>query len=189
MSSPTAALHPRYAEIVDYLTRARADVELYVNGLSEPARQARATPDRWSVMETLEHLSLVEDSIGRVVSHLAKQANADGALQDDDVSSVLTCLDTFGLNTANAKLVAPERVRPAGVKSVQESLQNLRISRERLLAAIQAANGLDLTRVSAPHPLLGPMNGYQWLVLIATHEYRHLKQMKEAVSGCPDTAS
>ena len=29
------------------------------------------------------------------------------------------------------------------------------------------------------HPVLGPMDGYQWLLLIATHSARHTAQIEE----------
>lgn len=29
------------------------------------------------------------------------------------------------------------------------------------------------------HPVLGPMEGYQWLLLIATHSARHTAQIEE----------
>ncbi|MBC8086560.1 MAG: DinB family protein, partial [Phycisphaerae bacterium] len=81
--------------------------------------------------------------------------------------------------------VAPELYRPTGTFTAQQALEKLEQVRARVLAAVEAADGVDLSKAAFPHPFFGPLTGYQWLVLIAQHELRHLKQMKEILNAQP----
>ena len=174
-------LNERLSEIVDYLALVRAELEAYVASLPEKSLQERAHPNRWSVAEMLEHLVIVENGSGRMVSKLTKQAIEEGSVPETATSSVLGSLDTqFG---SDVKIVAPSYLSPDKKIPVADSIAELRIARERLLGAIQKANGLDLTRVKGPHPVFGPIDGYQWMVMIGQHEERHLQQMKDTVSA------
>ena len=54
-------------------------------------------------------------------------------------------------------------------------------ARRELTAAIAAADGLALGRVSAPHPALGQFNGYDWIAFAGTHVARHAAQIREGL--------
>ena len=53
----------------------------------------------------------------------------------------------------------------------------LQAVRERLVTALIQGSGLALGTVSYPHPLFGPLNGYQWILVISMHERRHVAQI------------
>jgi hypothetical protein len=36
-----------------------------------------------------------------------------------------------------------------------------------------------------PHPFLGVLNTYEWMEMIAGHEVRHTKQMREIANSLP----
>jgi uncharacterized damage-inducible protein DinB len=181
MTTPVSPLHPRIAEIIQYLGDERGALLSYVGSLPDDSLTRRVHAARWSVAEILEHLSIVEDSSGRLISNLIKQARAEGAVPETETTSILGCVDALVAKSLEKKLVAPERVQPGGNKSVADSLESLRMSRERLLRATEGASGLDLSKVAAPHPVYGPINAYQWLLLAGKHELRHLHQMKNTV--------
>jgi hypothetical protein len=183
MTATSQPLHPRYAEIVDYMARERAELDTYVGSLPDAVCCVRPGADSWSVADTLEHLAMLENSVGRLVSNLVKQAVEQGAVQDAQTGSLMGILDQWKPVEMRVKLVAPDRVRPTGEQPVAVSLASLATSRARLLQMMRDANGLDLTRVGAPHPYFGQIDGYQWLLLIAQHELRHLAQMKRAVGA------
>jgi len=58
-------------------------------------------------------------------------------------------------------------------------LAELRGVRERTLAFIEETRGRDLHKYNMSHPFLGSLNAYEWLQFIASHEIRHMKQMRE----------
>ena len=59
------------------------------------------------------------------------------------------------------------------------ALAALQASRARLLEAIAKADGLPLGTVQVPHPRLGLLTLYEWLLFIARHEARHAAQLDE----------
>jgi len=179
-STPQAPLSARLSELVAYATDTRQQLEAFVQSVPPSLLAQRTDPDNWTVAENVEHLCMIEDSIGRLISSMAKQLRADNA-HEGDASSMLGSLDQFGLTVTKVKLVAPAAYRPTGTLSTEEALEQLRSIRARLLEGVQKANGLDLTKTTFPHPFLGPLDGYQWLLLIGQHEMRHLNQMKDTV--------
>src|SRR5260370_29583510 len=73
---------------------------------------------------------------------------------------------------------APSAVEPQTVSEKEEMLAELRGVRERTLTFIEETSGRDLSKYSMPHPFLGNLNAYDWLQFIASHEIRHVKQMR-----------
>lgn len=177
--------NPRLAEWVSYANGIRYQLLEFVQALPESAYDKRLSSDGWTSAEILEHLALIEDSIGRLITRMSKQIRADGHPADADTSSILGMLDAFRADDNHRKLVAPEPYRPTGTMTVQQSLVKLEDVRARVLSAVESAHDVDLSKASFPHPFFGPLTGYQWLVLIAQHELRHLKQMKEILNAPP----
>ena len=48
-----------------------------------------------------------------------------------------------------------------------------------LRGAVDRADGLAIGEVTAPHPFLGSLNLYQWLIFLGAHEARHAAQIRE----------
>lgn len=175
-----APLSPRLTELVQYANSARSELESFIEAVPPSQHHVRTESERWSVAEHLEHLGLIEDSIGRLISSMAKQLRADGALETEH-TSMLNALDRYQLPANTMKLVAPALYRPTGALTTADAMEKLRAIRARVLEGVNKANGLDLTKATYPHPFFGPLTGYEWLLLIAQHELRHLNQMKQDV--------
>ena len=58
-------------------------------------------------------------------------------------------------------------------------LAGLRGARERTLAFISETEQRDLSAYCWRHPFLGMLNLYEWLEMIAAHQLRHMKQIRE----------
>lgn len=188
MTNPASPLNSRLTELVQYASAARGELESFLHSVPEPMHTIRAAPERWTVTEHVEHLALIEDSIGRLISSMAKQLRAENAIETSDVS-VLDALDQYRLPETGTKLVAPAPYRPTGSFTTSEALDKLRAIRTRMLEGVQKANGLDLTKAKFPHPFFGPLDGYQWLLLVAQHELRHLNQMKQDIQNLTPPSS
>jgi hypothetical protein len=83
-----------------------------------------------------------------------------------------------GAGTVTRPLTAPEMVAPKGrFETLAEALQ---VFRERRTSTMDLARSLDVAFDAhhAPHPILGPLDIGQWLLLAATHGERHAAQMK-----------
>ncbi len=168
--SPIAALRTA-------LNADRRALRAAVERVPESLRTVKPAPDRWSVADVLEHLSIVERGALMRVRALIQEAPATGAPAE------LTPLDRDLLANRTRRITAPDRIQPTGAMSVDASLTSLESSREELLAALDDAEGRDLSRVTQAHPALGPLDGYQWIAIIGGHEMRHSLQVDEIGAG------
>ena len=64
-------------------------------------------------------------------------------------------------------------------------LAELREVRERTLAFIEETMERDLSKYTILHAFLGTLNVYGWLQMIASHEIRHTKQLREIATALP----
>ena len=81
-----------------------------------------------------------------------------------------------------------DRVKPTGV-SLAEALEKQSASRARLIGSLKAGSGRALQTMTFPHPFLGDLNGYQWALLIAQHQRRHLVQIAGIVQAVAPAAN
>ena len=179
-------------EIYEHIDRTRARLVAAVEGLSGEQQTFSPAPGRWSVAELVEHLSIVEGNVVRLLEKLlgkAEEAGAEAAAPDlfaDPVS-----IEEFVERSRGVKLEAPERIRPTGL-TLADSLAALRSSREALRALRPRIERVDGTALRFPHPSFGPINLYQWLLFVGAHESRHLAQieaLKQAMNAERGTAN
>ncbi len=183
-SAASEPLHPVLSAIVRELAQEREKLLEVAQSIPAAQREVRPAPDRWTAAENLSHLAVVEQSSGKLFSVHARQLREAGAPPDttSDPAAVIEAFNRFSVQLRNQRLQAPERVAPAENASFDEALEQLMQSRTRLLDAIEKANGLPLGSVSAPHPRLGEITLYEWLLMIARHEARHTDQLRELLS-------
>ena len=67
----------------------------------------------------------------------------------------------------------------------EEMLAELRAARERTLSFLEETQQRDLSVYRWEHALLGMLNVYEWFEMIASHELRHTKQIKEIAAHLP----
>lgn len=145
-------------------------IERIVARLDDGAAVARAAPERWSPLEVLEHLTVVERGVHKAIAHAAGVGPTELRTRKHDALIV-------GLATLPRKVQAPEMVVPSGrFGPIGETLQ---VFRERRTITLDLARSLDVAWDShhSPHPLFGPLDIGQWLLLAATHGERHALQM------------
>ncbi|MEO7522242.1 MAG: DinB family protein [Gemmatimonas sp.] len=171
------SLHQRITELLRDLDASRAELRALVSSLPAEVLNAPAKDEQWSVADILEHLSMVEDGAGRLFTNIAKEV-ASAGVRETDTSSVLALNDAFQIATSPIKVTAPERVAPKAGLSAVESMARLEAAREKLKSAMTRASGLALGSATMPHPLFGPINGYQWVLATSQHEQRHITQLR-----------
>lgn len=145
-------------------------LERVVARVDEQRATQRPAPDRWSPLETLEHLVVVERGIHKAVTAASGREPTD--LRTRQMDAVIA-----GAGTVTRTLTAPEMVSPTGrFHSLHEAIV---LFRERRTTTIDLARSLDVPWDAhhATHPLLGPLDLGQWFLLAATHVERHLPQI------------
>ena len=162
-------------ELLQRMDCARERLIAAVEGLSQPQANFKPAPDAWSVAGIVEHLATVEDF---VIMRVEKMTSAPdhGNFKDSDVVLFDKIVDR------TERLQAPERVHPTG-KSLGSSLERLAATREKIVGLIRSAPDGHFRQHSMDHPVLGPLDGHQWVVFITGHCLRHTQQILETKSA------
>ncbi len=170
-------MNPRLEEIVKEIEAARSELIRGVSDLDEAATGARAAPGLWSIGEILHHLVLMENLVTMLLEKQIPRAQDKGIGADMHTESLLHSLDQFPIETVIDKLTAPQSVTPAQGLTRSQLLSLLSDSRAKLLRAISAADGIDLSQMHFPHPYFGRLDMYQWILFVGKHERRHTTQI------------
>ncbi len=155
---------------------ARAALHAEVRGLSEAQLGFRPAPNRWSVGEILDHLSLAERAMIRSISRLLQQAAGLGRIAEP--GSMEMPPSAIDLAVYNRPAGAPESVLPTPDRPLERLLAALEESRERLREVAMRAEGRVVGNVTLPHFQLGELNFYQWLAVQGAHEAKHTAQIR-----------
>jgi hypothetical protein len=148
-----------------------------VAGLSEAQWNFKPAPDVWSVAEVAEHIAVSEDTIFALVTERMMKSPAQperrAEVQGKDTIILEKVVDR------SKKAQAPEILKPTHRwASQQELVAHFKESRERTIAYVEHTDDA-LRDHFFDHPLLGAMDGYQWLLLITAHSHRHTLQIEE----------
>jgi hypothetical protein len=148
-----------------------------IAGLSETQWRFKPAPDRWSVAEVSEHIAVSESTIFGIVqskfmtSPVAPEKRAEVAGKDETILQRVP--------DRSHKVQAPEMLKPTNRWATREELTKaFEDSRRATMDYIQTTND-DLRDHFGPHPVLGTLDAYQWILLISAHSERHTKQIEE----------
>jgi uncharacterized damage-inducible protein DinB len=170
-------MNHKVQEIVTEIEAVRQSLYDAVAALSQEQLDFKPAPERWSISENLNHLNKVERGLPKLYPLLLQKLEAAGWKPETD-GSMLHSLDGSVLDAAQ-KFQAPERVQPQAGLTKDELLAALRQSRQAILDAVAQAPAYDLSGATWPHPALGDINFYQWVLFIGKHEKRHLAQIED----------
>lgn len=181
------ALSKKMQELTDAISRSRQSLLRHVDGLSDAQLSYKPDEGEWSLNDILHHLALTDEANGKLTSRALKHAHEKNVPPDPTPDeSVLNCLDA-AVASLNTRAQAPDFVRPQSHLPAPDSLARLAASRERMLQSIEQLCVYDLTQLKYPHPVLGDLDMYQWILIAGGHEGRHVGQIKriKAESGFP----
>lgn len=170
-------MHPRIEEVINYLDTERTALREAVERVPPELRDTQPGADRWSVAQVLQHLGIIEKRIGLGMTKWVTDAAGTGT--ETETSSVMNSLPLQLITDRSKKRNAPDEVRPTGDINAESAWAALQQSRDSLRAAFLAGDGLALSKVIQPHPVLGPINLYQWMLFVGSHEMRHTAQVIE----------
>lgn len=171
-------MHPRIAEILECLDTELAGLRSAVESVPPERRGERPAPDRWSVAEVLEHVALVERSVLKACARQLAAAREAGLAAETDITSIRETMPPERVANRERPLVSPERLIPKDNDAAAAWAQ-IETVRERVHEFVLSCDGLALSQVSFPHPSMGPLNLYQWLLFSAGHHARHAAQIRE----------
>ena len=147
-----------------------------MEGLDETACSTCPQQDGWSITGVLEHLAIMEERINIM---LHRRLFQEGVPPDHQPTEEENRSLAEGIASRANRVTAPEIVCPQGrFKTASEALSALKKARESTIAFAANPPG-DLASVAVPHPLFGPLTGHQWLLAVAAHTDRHVRQIEE----------
>src|SRR5579872_3582827 len=136
----------------------------------EDRAKIRPVENSWSVCEVAEHVALAEAGMLKL---LLNGAPTDAAPNRERDAIILNALPN-----RSEKRNAPERSLPTGrFGSVALALAAFKDARKKTLEHLEQASGLR--KITTQHPLIGPLDGYQLLLIMALHPGRHAQQVAE----------
>ena len=169
-------MHPRIAELLDYLEAQTANLRDAFECVPPDRRRERPTPDRWSPAEIVHHLAIVERRVGLRLAGLIEQARA--LPPESDTTTLFPMANATRVEVRNRRLKAPEAAEPRDTDPTRV-WDDLLEARAALRTVIATGDGLQLGAVTAPHPFLGDFTGYEWIVFVGAHATRHADQIRE----------
>ena len=173
-------MNPTYELIRDELERSRNALIREALLIHDDAFDTRPSEDMWSAGEILDHLKWTEERVTglivKVSAATTRDADARGPRSVPAPHDLLQSVDSLFATKAAGRIVSPHT--PARTAERADAIASLRDSRVRLLRAIDRMQDVDLTGVVYPHPALGDLDMYQWLLFVARHEDRHRAQLE-----------
>ena len=170
---------PALKTIVENLDRAQQSFLHAADAV--PADQWQTPPgaERWSAGQLVGHLITIERAILRNLDKvLLKPPRALPFYKRLHLPMALVELRLIRRKT-------PLQTESQLVREKEAMLAELREVRARTLAFVDETQGRDLGPYTMPHAFLGVLNIYEWLQMIASHEIRHMKQMREIAAALP----
>jgi hypothetical protein len=173
-------MHPRLTELLVFLEAQRDRVRGAASRLPRDRWSVKPAPEKWSVSQVIWHLQRVERGVAKLIAKRAGEARAQGHPVESSTSSVIDALDGRGIEDRSRPIAAPSQISPPEPPLDPDEVERqLQESRSMLQAAIADADGLALGSITHPHPVLGDINLYQWVLFVGLHEARHADQIAE----------
>lgn len=129
-------------------------------------------PGKWSILECVEHLVVSEDYL---LGQIAASKESESPMINPEREALIV---TRGLDRSR-KIQAPDVGKPAGrFSTLAEGIENFRAIRRRTVQFAETCQE-DLRCKITSHPIIGKVNCYEMLLMIAVHPHRHAKQIEE----------
>ena len=172
-------MHPRTKELLAHLDSQHERLRRAVDEIPRDKREVKPSPERWSVAEVVEHLSIVETRIARLFTVKLTEARAAGLGRELDESPVVGTIDMDRLLDRTRRITAAEAALPTGKLDCDAAWAAHEHAREAICMSVRSADGLAIGEIAHPHPVLGTINLYQWIAFVGGHEARHAAQVME----------
>lgn len=174
-------MNPERLALAENLRQGLDELREAISNLAPDQWRWAPVPGAWSIAQCCEHVDLTENQILRQLAAAGSEDLEKAVGKDEFVIRAVS--------SRRRKVPAPENMIPAGIFAGPAAfLEAFGATRGRAIALAQNET-VDLRAVCAPHFALQHLDGYQWLLLTATHVRRHLQQIEEikAADGFPST--
>jgi hypothetical protein len=169
------------------LVRSRTALLNAVEGVTEEQARWKPMPERWSILEYVEHLAISDDALVAMIKR-SLESPAAPETEEQRHAREQKIRETPMPRGANR---APAGLQPvARFSSLADAVSAFLAARERTVAYAESTTE-DLRSHFASHSVLGPLDAYQWLCANARHAESHSAHVTEirAMPEFPAAAS
>jgi hypothetical protein len=170
-------MHLITRELVTYLDEQRTVLRAAFDASPTELREVAPGPERWSAANIIEHLSIVEGRVAKVLTERIEEARS-GLQADLRTEPILPTIDYTRVYDRSTRVKAPEVAIPTGLNS-SSAWTALEKAGSMLRSMLVANDGLALSSVTHPHPRFGVLSVYDWIAFLGAHEVRHAEQIRE----------
>jgi hypothetical protein len=158
--------------LLQKLTEGRDVFLKATDGMADELARRSPAPGKWSVLDCIEHVNLAEDYM---FAQIAAAQRSDTPIVNPQRE---TAIQERGLDRTR-RVPAPREARPTGrFLRLQDARQHFLNSRQQTIQFVEGSDA-DLRAMPARHPLIGQVNCYEMLLIIAVHPFRHAQQIEE----------
>ncbi len=158
--------------LIDALDTSVALLQSKLDGVAEAAAAIRPSPGRWSVLDNLEHIAIVDERFRQRIasSPVTAQSRENKEREREILESIPARMTRFP---------APEAVHPQGrYPSIEYAFAGVvaGVEKDREMVRQRCA---ELRFVAVEHPVMGTISGFDAVLLLAAHIRRHANQIQE----------
>jgi uncharacterized damage-inducible protein DinB len=166
--------HREIQEMLAELDKGRQELLEALRGVTEEAASFRPGPGRWSVLECVEHVVVVEDYLfGQIGASSATAVPADDRRREKLIPVRAT--------DRRFRIESPDVSKPTGrFATLEAATERFLAGRQRTIHFVEEC-GDDLRARLTTHPILGTVNCWETLLLMAAHPRRHAAQIRETL--------
>ena len=163
------------AFLVDQLEMTKKNVLESIAGLTPAQWTFKAAPDKWSVQQCAEHIVLAE---GYIFEGAQKALSSPAVPRPEKSNAEVDRMLVAGVTDRSHKLQAPEPLVPSGkFATPEDAAKAFAAARDKNIAYAKTTDA-ELRAHVAPGPM-GPIDAYQFLLLMSSHSARHTLQIRE----------
>jgi DinB superfamily len=149
-----------------------------VSGLSEAQLKFKSAPDRWSVADVAEHITLSEEFLFNLLNDKVLKGPAtpdkERKITDEQILAMVS--------DRSNKAQAPEPLKPTNKwQNITETMQEFETRRARTIDFVKTTNTDLRSHFSAFGPR-GEVDALQWVLFMSAHVDRHVAQIDEVKS-------
>ena len=158
-------------EMLALMASGRQAIEDALQGVTEEVAKRSPAPERWSILDCVEHIAIVE---GYLLAKINCATPGEPMVNLNRESKIRARAADRGRPVS-----APAEARPSGrFPTLADAMQHFLATRECTIHFIQNCPS-DLRAQITTHPLIGTVNCYETLLLMAAHPQRHADQIRE----------
>jgi hypothetical protein len=175
-------MHDRIDEALAFYDARRTELETAFQAVPREQLARRVAPDQWSAAQIVKHVSIVERRVIRLLRLKIEAAAKSGLRPEHESAAAIPTVDVGRLLDRSRRVTAGAGSQPPEDSDAAEAWRELGAVRNALRALLMEFDGLALSDVLLPNPVLGPINIYQWIIFLASHEARHARQIDELLA-------